>query len=124
MHLLTDLSASQPIAYAILILSLVALAGFGLGEVELRGIKLGVTGVLFAGILFGHFRVLCPLTPLTLCVPPLRCPARTRMTPTPISPGGWNVRAATQTGEPGSSVAPKSGWLAFLRSAFISSLLS
>ncbi len=60
MHFLTDLSASQPIAYAILILSFVALAGLTLGEVQVRGIKLGVAGVLFAGILFGHFRLSLP----------------------------------------------------------------
>lgn len=60
MHLLTNLAASQPIAYAILILSFLALAGLSLGEIQVRGIKLGVAGVLFAGIVFGHFHLTLP----------------------------------------------------------------
>jgi len=44
-----------PITFAILIISLVAVCGLLLGSVRLRGIGLGPAGVLFAGILFGHF---------------------------------------------------------------------
>lgn len=36
-------------------LSLVAVAGLSLGAIRVRGIGLGSAGVLFAGILWGHF---------------------------------------------------------------------
>ncbi len=49
------LSTSQPIAYAVLVLSLIAVAGLALGSLRIRGIGLGTAGVLFAGIAFGHF---------------------------------------------------------------------
>lgn len=43
------------VAFAILIYALVAATGLFLGNLRLRGIGLGPAGVLFAGILFGHF---------------------------------------------------------------------
>lgn len=43
------------VPFAILILALVAMLGLLIGSVRLRGIGLGPAGVLFAGILFGHF---------------------------------------------------------------------
>src|SRR5690349_12797757 len=55
MSWLWDLARTQPIAHAVLILSLVAASGMALGSVKVRGIGLGTAGVLFAGILFGHF---------------------------------------------------------------------
>lgn len=48
------LAATQPVAYAVLILAGVAVLGLAVGQVKIRGIRLGVAGVLFAGILFGH----------------------------------------------------------------------
>jgi putative transport protein len=42
---------------AILILCLVAASGLALGSVRVRGVSLGIAGVLFAGIGFGHFGV-------------------------------------------------------------------
>jgi putative transport protein len=42
---------------ALLVLSLVASAGLALGAIRLRGIGLGVAGVLFAGLLAGHLGV-------------------------------------------------------------------
>lgn len=45
----------SPITYSILIVSLVAVTGLLLGSFRVRGIGLGPAGVLFAGILFGHF---------------------------------------------------------------------
>ena len=45
----------SPIGSAILIITLVAVSGLLLGSIRLRGIGLGPAGVLFAGILFGHF---------------------------------------------------------------------
>ena len=48
-------SQSQPIAHAILVLALVAVVGLALGSLKHRGIALGSAGVVFAGILVGHF---------------------------------------------------------------------
>lgn len=42
-------------ADAIFILAVVALTGLGLGSIKWRGIGLGTAGVLFAGIIAGHF---------------------------------------------------------------------
>jgi putative transport protein len=50
-----DLSQSQPVAWAVLVLMLVVIAGLAASSVKIKGIGLGVTGVLFAGILAGHF---------------------------------------------------------------------
>jgi putative transport protein len=55
MSWLFDLSRSQPIAHAIGILAFVCVVGMALGSLKFRGIGLGTSGVLFAGILFGHF---------------------------------------------------------------------
>lgn len=52
---LHELAATQPIAYTVLLLSLIAVAGLALGSLRIRGIGLGTAGVLFAGIGFGHF---------------------------------------------------------------------
>ena len=45
----------QPVAWAVLVLMLVAIAGLAVASIKFKGIGLGVTGVLFAGILAGHF---------------------------------------------------------------------
>src|ERR1700744_4665704 len=47
--------AAQPVTWAVLVLTLVAAAGLMLAQIKIRGLGLGVTGVLFAGILAGHF---------------------------------------------------------------------
>lgn len=44
-------------AGAVLVLSLVAALGLALGSFKLRGLGLGISGVLFAGIAFSHFGV-------------------------------------------------------------------
>jgi putative transport protein len=44
-------------AGAVLVFSLVAALGLALGSVRLRGVGLGIAGVLFVGIAFGHFGV-------------------------------------------------------------------
>src|SRR5262245_48992200 len=49
------LHATNPTAQAIAILAFVCVVGMCLGGVTVRGIKLGTSGVLFAGILVGHF---------------------------------------------------------------------
>src|SRR4051812_18395803 len=46
---------AQPVAHAILMLSCVGVLGLALGSVKYRGISIGSAGVLFAGIVFGHF---------------------------------------------------------------------
>lgn len=55
MNWLTALSSSQPVAWAVLALMLVAIAGLLLAQIKIKGVGLGVTGVLFAGIIAGHF---------------------------------------------------------------------
>ena len=49
------LHETNPTAQAIAILAFVCVVGMGLGGITVRGIKLGTSGVLFAGILVGHF---------------------------------------------------------------------
>ncbi|CAA7620299.1 putative transporter [Magnetospirillum sp. UT-4] len=43
------------VAQALLILSAVAALGLALGQIQVAGVRLGVGGVLFSGIAFGHF---------------------------------------------------------------------
>jgi putative transport protein len=52
---LFELHATQPVAQAIGILALVCVAGMAIGSVKVRGIGLGTAGVLFAGLITGHF---------------------------------------------------------------------
>ena len=52
---LSKLHETHPIAHAMALLSLVAMSGMALGSLKFRGIGLGVAGVLFSGILAGHF---------------------------------------------------------------------
>jgi putative transport protein len=54
-HWLFDLNTTYPVAQAIGIIALVCTAGMALGSVRVRGAGLGSAGVLFAGILTGHF---------------------------------------------------------------------
>ena len=44
-------------AHSVLILSLVIAFGIMLGKVKIAGISLGVTWILFVGIVFGHFNL-------------------------------------------------------------------
>jgi putative transport protein len=55
MSWLAELSKSQPIAHAIGVLAFVCVVGMAFGSLKFRGIGLGTSGVLFAGILAGHF---------------------------------------------------------------------
>ncbi|QIF02327.1 putative transporter [Roseimicrobium sp. ORNL1] len=52
---LTELHETQGVAHSIGVLALVCVLGMAFGSVKFRGIKLGTAGVLFAGILVGHF---------------------------------------------------------------------
>ena len=55
MERLESFATANPVAYSILLISLVAVVGLGCASIKIRGIGIGVTGVLFAGLLFGHF---------------------------------------------------------------------
>ena len=55
MSWLFELHRTQPIAHAIGIIACVCVLGMALGSLKFRGIGLGTAGVLFAGILVGHF---------------------------------------------------------------------
>jgi putative transport protein len=52
---LAELARTQPVAHAVLALAIVAVLGLALGGLQLRGVRLGSAGVLFAGIVLGHF---------------------------------------------------------------------
>lgn len=52
---LIDLFTQDSVAHAVLILSVVAAVGFLFGTLRVYGLSLGVAGVLFSGLLFGHF---------------------------------------------------------------------
>ncbi len=47
--------AHAPVAHSILILALVVAGGLVLGSLKFKGLTLGVAGVLFTGLAFGHF---------------------------------------------------------------------
>lgn len=55
MNWLLELHRTQPIPHAIAAMALVCVAGMALGSIRVHGVKLGTAGVLFAGILVGHF---------------------------------------------------------------------
>ncbi|MBI5743365.1 MAG: putative transporter [Elusimicrobia bacterium] len=55
MELLTALFSSQPVAWSVFVIMLVAAGGLAIGNLKLFGINLGIAGVLFSGILLGHF---------------------------------------------------------------------
>jgi putative transport protein len=55
MSWLFELHQTQPIAHAVGVLAFVCVLGMALGSLKWRGIGLGTAGVLFAGILVGHF---------------------------------------------------------------------
>ncbi|NJM55444.1 MAG: putative transporter [Verrucomicrobiae bacterium] len=50
-----QLQGTQPVAHAVGVLALVCFGGMALGSVKFRGVGLGTAGVLFAGIVTGHF---------------------------------------------------------------------
>ncbi len=49
------MSEAQPVVWAILVLMIVAVAGLALSTIRVKGIGIGIVGVLFAGIFAGHF---------------------------------------------------------------------
>lgn len=57
MSWLTDLLFGESIASAALILALVAASGLAIGSIRIYSIRLGIAGVLFSGLIFGHFQI-------------------------------------------------------------------
>ena len=57
MNWLETLFFGNTIAHTILILSLVVTIGVLLGRIKFGGVSLGVTWVLFVGIVFGHYKM-------------------------------------------------------------------
>jgi putative transport protein len=55
MELFKDLLTGTGIATAILFISMTAFLGVLIGSIKIKGIKLGIGGVLFSGILIAHF---------------------------------------------------------------------
>lgn len=55
MNWINDLVWGQGIGHSILLLSVVIAAGIQLGKIKVFGVSLGITLVLFVGILLGHF---------------------------------------------------------------------
>jgi putative transport protein len=52
-----EMGETQPVAWAVLVLSAVAVAGLALSSLKVRGIGPGIAAVLFAGIAAGHFGI-------------------------------------------------------------------
>lgn len=55
MDLLAYLFSPQSAAHTVFVMMMVAAAGLAIGNIKVFGINLGIAGVLFSGILFGHF---------------------------------------------------------------------
>src|SRR5687768_15124536 len=55
MQWIVQLHKTNPTAQAIAVLAAVCVLGMVLGGIKVRGVKLGTSGVLFAGIVVGHF---------------------------------------------------------------------
>lgn len=55
MTFLQQLHQDAPVAHDLLVFSIVVLGGIGLGNIRVAGIRLGVAGVLFAGLAAAHF---------------------------------------------------------------------
>lgn len=57
METLIQLFTVDSVAHAVLVISLVGAFGLALGSIRIFGINLGIAGVLFVGLLFGHFQL-------------------------------------------------------------------
>jgi putative transport protein len=60
MNWFKDLVTGESIAHVVFVLSLVATLGLAIGSLKVRGIGLGIAGVLFSGLLFGHLGLTIP----------------------------------------------------------------
>lgn len=50
-----DLFAKESVAHTVILLGIVAATGLMLGSIKIKGISLGIAGVLFSGLIVGHF---------------------------------------------------------------------
>ncbi len=57
MDWLSQLFSVESVARTVILLGITCAAGTALGKIKIRGIGLGVAGVLFAGIVLGHFQL-------------------------------------------------------------------
>ncbi|MFA5059763.1 MAG: putative transporter [Candidatus Omnitrophota bacterium] len=57
MDFLIQLFTTDSVAHTVIILSLIAALGLALGSMKIFGVHLGIAGVLFAGLIFGHFKM-------------------------------------------------------------------
>jgi len=55
MEWLKELFTGETVAHSLLILALVAASGVLLGSFKIKGVGLGIAGVLFTGLAFGHY---------------------------------------------------------------------
>ena len=55
MDLLSLLFSPESVAWSVFVIMMVAAAGLAIGNIRIAGINLGIAGVLFSGILSGHF---------------------------------------------------------------------
>jgi len=55
MDWLFNMPEASPVAYAMLLMSAICVIGMAVGSLRFRGVGLGSAGVLFAGIVIGHF---------------------------------------------------------------------
>lgn len=54
MDLLQRLTGTNEVALAVLVISIISVTGLALSAIKFRGVGLGITGVLFAGLFYGH----------------------------------------------------------------------
>lgn len=57
MEWLTKLLGAESVARTVILLGIAGAAGTALGKVRVKGVGLGVAGVLFAGLMLGHFKL-------------------------------------------------------------------
>ncbi len=57
MHAILEALKPETVTGAVFVLALVGAIGCALGNVRVLGIRLGIAGVMFVGIVFGHFHV-------------------------------------------------------------------
>lgn len=57
MNLFATLLDPASVPHTVLVICLVASLGLALGHIKIKGINLGIAGVLFTGLIFGHFGV-------------------------------------------------------------------
>jgi len=60
MNWLIQLFQGETVAHTVLVLSIVAVLGLALGSLKIKGIGLGIAGVLFSGLAVGHFGLRIP----------------------------------------------------------------